>query len=89
MNVECLYLVFETLHRLQTEFDISLDWLLFNNGPMHISEKQVTVVEEKKTTDLENKYPDTRELLAAMEQDHILLHEIMLYFYKYRQDRAK
>lgn len=78
---------FETLHRLQTEFDISMDWLLFKNGPIHTKEKQTIVVEEKKTTDLENKFPDARELLDAMEHDNVLLHEVMLYFYKYKQDQ--
>ena len=77
----------ETLGRLQTEFDISMDWLLFNNGTKHTKDKQVIVVEEKKNTDLENKFPEVVQLLDAMVQDHVLLHEVMLYFYKYRQNR--
>jgi hypothetical protein len=64
-----------------------MDWLLFKNGPVHTKEKQTIIVEEKKTTNLEAKFPDTGELLAAMEQDNVLLHEIMLYFYKYKQER--
>jgi DNA-binding XRE family transcriptional regulator len=78
---------FETLHRLQTEFDISMDWLLFKNGPVRTKERQTVIVEEKKTTNLENKFPDATDLLTAMEHDNVLLHEIMLYFYKYKQNK--
>ena len=30
----------DTLALLQREFDISMDWLIFNKGPMHYGERQ-------------------------------------------------
>jgi transcriptional regulator with XRE-family HTH domain len=77
----------DTLYRLHTDFDISLDWLLFGSQPMHNKEKQPVMTAEVKTTGLENILPDARELLDAMEQDQVLRHEVLLYFYKYKQNR--
>jgi len=77
----------DTLYRLHTDFDISLDWLLFGSQPMHNKEKQPVIAAEVKTTGLENILPDARELLDAMEQDHVLRHEVLLYFYKYKKSR--
>jgi transcriptional regulator with XRE-family HTH domain len=77
----------DTLYRLHTDFDISLDWLLFGGQPMHNKEKQPVIAAPVKTTGLENKLPDARELLDTMEQDHVLRHEVLLYFYKYKQNR--
>jgi transcriptional regulator with XRE-family HTH domain len=77
----------DTLYRLHTDFDISLDWLLFGSQPMHNKEKQPVIAAETKTTGLENILPDARELLDTMEQDHVLRHEVLLYFYKYKQSR--
>ena len=76
---------FETLQRLQNEFDISMDWLLFKKGPTHTKDKEILIVEEKKTTGIENKLAEVKELLTAMEQDQALLHEIMLYYYNYKK----
>jgi len=77
----------DTLYRLHTDFDISLDWLLFGSQPMHNKEKQPVMAAEVKTTGLENILPDARELLDAMEQDQVLRHEVLLYFYKYKKSR--
>lgn len=77
----------DTLYRLHSDFDISLDWLLFGSQPMHNKEKQPVIVQDTKNKGLENILPDARELLDTMEQDHVLRHEILLYFYKYKQSR--
>lgn len=77
----------DTLYRLHTDFDISVDWLLFGSQPMHNKEKQPVIAAEAKTTGLENILPDARELLDAMEQDHVLRHEVLLYFYKYKKSQ--
>jgi transcriptional regulator with XRE-family HTH domain len=76
-----------TMYRLQEDFDISMDWLLFNKGPVHYLEKQPEKVEEdeKKTEDLENISADVRELLAYMERDRLLAHEVLVFFYKYKE----
>jgi len=76
-----------TMYRLHIDFDISMDWLLFDSQPMHNKEKQPAVESGAKGRLLEEIQPDVKELLAAMEQDHVLLHEVILYFYKYKQNR--
>lgn len=56
----------ETLDCLQRDYDISMDWLMFEKGPMHYQAKQPEPapekVEKKETLDLENISPDVREL---------------------------
>jgi transcriptional regulator with XRE-family HTH domain len=77
----------DTLHRLHTDFDISMDWLLFGGKPMHNKEKQPVIAAEPKTTGLENTNQDARALLDTMEKDHILMYEILLYFHKYKKNQ--
>jgi len=69
-----------TLYWLQKKYDISMDWLIFNRGPMYY--KQKAPVEKK--PGLEEQSPEVRQLLAAMEQDPRLKHEILAYFFKYQ-----
>ncbi|MCP5105554.1 MAG: helix-turn-helix transcriptional regulator [bacterium] len=69
-----------TLYWLQKKFDISMDWLIFNRGPMYY--KQKAPVEKKPR--LEEQSPEVGQLLEAMEQDPRLKHEILAYFFKYR-----
>jgi transcriptional regulator with XRE-family HTH domain len=79
----------DTLHHLHKDFDISMDWLMFGSKPMHNKEKQPIIAAEKKTSGLENSNTDVRELLDTMEQDHILMYEILLYFQKYKKNRER
>ncbi len=72
-----------TLHRLQKDYDISMDWFLFNKGPMLYKEKQ----QEEKTPGLEDRFPEARELLDDMDQDPQLKHEILAYYFKYRNKK--
>jgi transcriptional regulator with XRE-family HTH domain len=80
-----------TMYRLQADFDISMDWLIFNKGPVHYQDKQPepeperVEEDEKKTEDLENISADVRELLEYMERDRLLAHEVLVYFYKYKE----
>jgi transcriptional regulator with XRE-family HTH domain len=78
-----------TLHLLFYDFNISLDWLIFNQGPMYYKEKQqeIELAGSKKkngTLGLEDKSPEVRELLDSMEHDPLLRHELLVYFYKYK-----
>jgi transcriptional regulator with XRE-family HTH domain len=83
----------ETLDCLQRDYDISMDWLMFEKGPMHFQEKQPEPqpepepekVEKKETLDLEELSPDVRELLEYMEGDRLLKHEVLVYFYRYKE----
>ena len=76
----------DKLYRLHTDFDISLDWLLFGSKPMHNKDKQPIIKPEKKIG-MENKFPHVRELMDAMEQDPLLMHEMLLNFFKYKQNK--
>lgn len=77
----------DTMYRLHMDFDISIDWLLFDSPPMHNKEKQPAAELRENGQVLEEMQPDVKNLLDAMEQDHILLYEVMLYFYKYKQNQ--
>jgi transcriptional regulator with XRE-family HTH domain len=76
-----------TLKSLAEDFNISMDWLFFNKGPMYYSEKGQREKElaekqkelEKMTQD-KAASPEVKELLACMNQDPIFYHKIMLYF---------
>ncbi len=72
-----------TLHRLQRDYDISMDWFLFNKGPMLYKGKQ----QQEEKPGLEERFPEARELLDAMDQDSQLKHEILAYFFKYRNKK--
>ena len=82
-----------TMYRLQADFDISMDWLIFNKGPVHYQDKhpepgpepERIEEDEKKAEDLENISADVRELLAYMERDRLLAHEVLVFFYKYKE----
>ncbi len=78
----------DTLVRLHDDFDISLDWLLFDIGPMHTKEKQAAIATENQSKGMVNESPDVKELLAAIEQDQVLRHELLAYFYKYKKNIA-
>jgi hypothetical protein len=83
----------EILDCLQRDFDISMDWLMFEKGAMHYQEKQPEPqpepgpekVEKKETLDLEELSPDVCELLEYMEGDRLLKHEVLVYFYRYKE----
>jgi hypothetical protein len=48
-------------------------------------EMELTAGKEKNgTLGLEDKSPEVRELLDSMEHDPLLRHELLVYFYKYK-----
>jgi transcriptional regulator with XRE-family HTH domain len=85
----------DTLNLLQRDMDISMDWLIFNKGPVHYKEKvpqpqpqpEPEKAAGKETPALENVGPDVRELLEYMEHDRLLKHEVLVYFYKYKEKK--
>ena len=85
----------DTLDILQRNFDISMDWLIFNKGPVHFKEREPDPraepekVGEKETPDLGNISGDLRELLEYMDHDRLLKYEVLVYFYKYREKKEK
>ncbi len=58
----------ETLNRLTAEFDISLDWLFFNKGPMVFKEKGRTEELEKELAQLRKEAAGMQEKAAEMQE---------------------
>ncbi|MCP5106409.1 MAG: helix-turn-helix transcriptional regulator [bacterium] len=71
-----------TLYWLQRKYDISMDWLIFNKGPMYFKEKSAPAA---KKPGLDEQSPEVGQLLENMEQDPRLKHEILAYFFKYQK----
>ena len=77
-----------TLHVLQDDFGISMDWLIFNKGPMHYKDRQQELRPEEKgtkTSRLEDRVPEVQELLDHMEEDVLFRHKVLVYFYEYKK----
>jgi transcriptional regulator with XRE-family HTH domain len=74
----------ETLQRLEKEFDISMDWLLFAKGPIHYQDVLAGKGTKTKSFSLEKSTPEVTTLLEFMEQDVLFRHEVLVFFYKYK-----
>ena len=90
----------DTLEQLSKKFDTSMDWLLFNKGPMSFKEKEPEEKKEpqgktgeKKTEEkfpgLEHVTPDVKQLLDYMALDPLLRYEVLVYFYKYKKENTQ
>ena len=75
-----------TLNLLQKNFDISIDWLLFNKGAMYFKDKPSL---EKQTFDFVSQSQELGELMKSMEHDPQLRHEILAYFYRYKNQEKR
>ena len=85
-----------SLDILQTEFGVSMDWLFFEKGPMFYGEKHDS---ETGMTESDNAFevwqeivktmPDIKELLEYMPNDPLFRHEMLAYFYKYKEKKEK
>ena len=64
-----------TLNRLQREYDISMDWLLFNKGPMTYKVKQQQQQNQAPTPGEHE--PDILKMVEDMESDSQLKYEIV------------
>lgn len=74
-----------TLFKLSETFDVSMDWLFFNKGPMFY--KQKTAEEKEREQNPINALPEEyRELLEHMEKLPVLRYEILLQFRRFLQD---
>ncbi len=78
----------DTLDLLQRDFDISMDWLIFNKGPMLYGERHPEKRDEKEFLNLEKLSSHVRELLEYMERDPLLQHEVLVHFYKYKERKG-
>jgi transcriptional regulator with XRE-family HTH domain len=75
-----------TLNALQKNYNISMDWLLFEKGPMLFNDKP----SPEQSTRIPGKWSDELdELMSSMENDPQLMHEILVYFYKYKNRKPE
>jgi transcriptional regulator with XRE-family HTH domain len=86
----------KTLHLLWKEFDISMNWLFFDDGPKFRKDYQKEKIELQQTVEkLEGELaalreivsaktmqPEVKELLKCMEQLPVLFYDIMFHFQK-------
>ncbi len=73
-----------TLGNMLKRHDISMNWLLFNKGPVKMEEKpEPPPVEKEEPIVLD---ADTRELIEAMERDRGLRYDILGYFFRRQQN---
>jgi len=82
-----------TLYRLGMANDISMDWLILDRGPMHYKDKEIPIQavpepprEIVPPIALER---DVKELLVHMEKSPLLRHEILLMFYKFKENHKE
>lgn len=73
-----------TLDHLQWTYDISMDWLIFNKGPVFYKEKLPEHSQE--TLDVSS---DVREMLEHMGRDRLLEHEVLAFYYKYKEKKQQ
>lgn len=79
------------LHKLATEFNVSMDWLICGRGSMFIQKREDRNGEKKgnaqsrEQDQLEKpKNPEITVLLDYMEQIPFLYHDVMEFFYKFK-----
>ena len=59
----------KTLFLLSEGHDISIDWLMFDKGPMHFKEKEKLEVLEKRVEELESELATEQESVHQLEQE--------------------
>lgn len=59
----------QTLHRLASDFDISMDWLFFNKGPMYHKEKKPMEELEQEMAELKKELDLARQQIAVSEKE--------------------
>jgi transcriptional regulator with XRE-family HTH domain len=82
-----------SLYRLGHTDNISMDWLILNRGPMHYKDKEIslqaTPEPPKETVPPIALERDVKELLVHMEKSPLLRHEILLMFYKFKEEHKE
>jgi transcriptional regulator with XRE-family HTH domain len=83
------------LQKMVMEYDISLDWLFFNKGPMVYKEKQeVTAPPQNAAEELTREpglrlAPEVKIMVEQMEKDPKLYHEILAFFHRFQTDQME
>ncbi|HLP61144.1 MAG TPA: helix-turn-helix transcriptional regulator [Candidatus Deferrimicrobium sp.] len=68
-----------SLYKLATENDISMDWLIADKGPMYYGEREKAAAAGTLGEDVD-------ELLNHMKRIPLLRHEVLVLFYKFKED---
>jgi len=76
----------DMLIRLAKNFGVSMDWLLFDRGPMYYPEEQKS---RETLQALQDAIPEVKELLEYMGRDPLLRYEMLIHFYKYKKEQEK
>jgi transcriptional regulator with XRE-family HTH domain len=82
---------YHTLQKMAVGYDVSLDWLFFNKGPMIYKEKQEEpeppkqVVEKIPREPESQLAPEIKEMVDQMDQDPLLRYEILIFFHRFRK----
>jgi len=80
---------YPVLLRLCDAFDVSMDWLLFNKGPMFYKQKELDAksAAAEKNDCMKALKEEYRELLEYMEKFPVLRYELLLQFQKFLRDQ--
>ncbi len=74
----------KTLGNMLKKYDISMNWLLFNKGPVKMEENpEPPPVEKEEPITLD---ADTKDLIEAMEHDRGLRYDILGYYFRRKQN---
>ena len=76
-----------TLNTLCTEFNVSLDWLIANEGEMFIIPNQEQ--DEKKNLDTGKHNQEIRDLLFHIETVPMVRHAVLGFFLEYKQKNQR
>ncbi|MCP5103777.1 MAG: helix-turn-helix transcriptional regulator [bacterium] len=72
------------LYKVAEKFDISLDWLIRNKGPMYFKQKQDN--QSQSTPTAAPPLPaDIKELLDHMDKIPLLRYEVLTMFHKFKE----
>lgn len=71
------------LLKLKSEFNVSLDWLIANEGQMFILEKEK--VQKSRTLFLGEHSEEVRDLLLHLEKVPMLKHAVLAFFLEYKE----
>ena len=84
-----------TLIKLNKDYNISLEWLLLNKGPMYYPEEPPEEIKEEPPEPhpairlLESLGSESEELLEHMDRIPLLRHKVMVLFHTFKEDRKE
>jgi transcriptional regulator with XRE-family HTH domain len=74
-----------TLYNLATHFNISLNWLLLNEGPMHLKEKETP----KEPEQIPEPADEVKAMVEIMEKVPVLRYKVLLNFHNLKEEHKE